>query len=74
MGKCSIFKEDENADAGKPFTFDACFDTESQQIDVYQDTAQSLVDSVMEGYNGTIFAYGQVCCLFRSTINLMWIQ
>lgn len=31
----------------------------SQQKDVYEQTARTLVDSVLEGFNGTIFAYGQ---------------
>lgn len=26
---------------------------------IYEDCARTIVDSVMEGYNGTIFAYGQ---------------
>ncbi len=28
---------------------------------VYEICAAPLVESVLEGYNGTIFAYGQVC-------------
>ena len=31
----------------------------SEQKTVYEQTARSLVDSVLEGFNGTIFAYGQ---------------
>ena len=31
----------------------------SEQKNVYEQTARSLVDSVLEGFNGTIFAYGQ---------------
>lgn len=31
----------------------------SKQKDVYEQTVRSLVDSVLEGFNGTIFAYGQ---------------
>lgn len=29
------------------------------QIDLYVDTARPIVDKVLEGYNGTILAYGQ---------------
>lgn len=29
------------------------------QIDLYIDTARPIVDKVLEGYNGTILAYGQ---------------
>ena len=50
----------EQADAEtKRFTFDGVYDDDSRQDDVYQDTAYSLVQSVFQGYNGTIFAYGQ---------------
>ena len=31
----------------------------SKQKDVYEQTVRPLVDSVLEGFNGTIFAYGQ---------------
>jgi type II secretory ATPase GspE/PulE/Tfp pilus assembly ATPase PilB-like protein len=38
------------------------FREESQQSLVYEKTAFRLVESVLEGYNGTIFAYGQTGC------------
>ncbi|CAF3833844.1 unnamed protein product, partial [Rotaria magnacalcarata] len=41
------------------FFFDAVYDWTSKQKDVYEQTARPLVDSVLEGFNGTIFAYGQ---------------
>ena len=31
----------------------------SRQRDLYEETFRDLVQSVLEGYNGTIFAYGQ---------------
>ena len=31
----------------------------SRQRDLYDETFRDLVQSVLEGYNGTIFAYGQ---------------
>ena len=31
----------------------------SKQQDIYDETVHDLVDSVLEGFNGTIFAYGQ---------------
>jgi hypothetical protein len=30
------------------------------QIDIYKFCAAGIVDNVMEGFNGTVFAYGQV--------------
>ena len=41
------------------FTFDSIFDLDSSQIDVYNITAKQAVNSVLEGYNSTIFCYGQ---------------
>lgn len=46
----------------KSFTFDAVFDSDSLQQTVYDEAGFSLVESVLEGYNGTIFAYGQTGC------------
>lgn len=43
----------------RDFTFDAVYDWNSQQRDLYDETFRPIVDSVLEGYNGTIFAYGQ---------------
>ncbi|KAK1946790.1 Kinesin-like protein KIF3A [Phytophthora citrophthora] len=43
----------------KSFTFDAAFGAKSTQQQVYDTAATEIVEAVMEGYNGTIFAYGQ---------------
>ena len=52
-------QESRSSDVPKVFTFDRVFGMESKQTDVYNDAARAIVDSVIEGYNGTIFAYGQ---------------
>ena len=41
------------------FSLDWIFDTDGQQEDVYEIAGRDRVTSVLEGYNGTIFAYGQ---------------
>ena len=46
----------------RAFTFDAVYDEHSSQRGVYDEGAFPLVESVMQGYNGTIFAYGQTGC------------
>ena len=51
-----------NRGASKSFTYDAVFPADSSQIELYEKTAFSLVESVAEGFNGTIFAYGQTGC------------
>ncbi len=43
----------------KQFTFDHCYDWFSKQVDIYNENALPIVQNVLEGYNGTIFAYGQ---------------
>uniref|UniRef100_A0A8C5PVY2 Kinesin-like protein n=1 Tax=Leptobrachium leishanense TaxID=445787 RepID=A0A8C5PVY2_9ANUR len=43
----------------KSFTFDAVYDSNSKQVELYDETFRPLVDSVLLGFNGTIFAYGQ---------------
>lgn len=51
-----------NATANEPpknYYFDNVFDWESSQLDLYVDTARPIVEKVLEGYNGTILAYGQ---------------
>lgn len=49
----------EPQEPSKTFTFDAIYDASSKQIDLYDETFRELVDSVLNGFNGTIFAYGQ---------------
>jgi hypothetical protein len=41
------------------FTYDAVFDEDSRQSDVYNALIKRVVDQVMDGFNGTIFAFGQ---------------
>ena len=43
----------------KEFTFDGAFDWNSRQCDLYDGTCKAIVNQVMEGFNGTVFAYGQ---------------
>ncbi|OXB84626.1 UNVERIFIED_CONTAM: hypothetical protein H355_001103 [Colinus virginianus] len=43
----------------KPYIFDRVFQSNTSQEQVYNDCAKKIVKDVLEGYNGTIFAYGQ---------------
>ena len=52
----------DNNEPPKSFSYDKVFGAESPQALIYQQSAFSLVDSVLDGYNGTIFAYGQTGC------------
>jgi kinesin family protein 3/17 len=43
----------------KNFSFDSVFASSVEQKHIYDTCAAGVVDSVLNGYNGTIFAYGQ---------------
>ncbi|KAK5917162.1 hypothetical protein CgunFtcFv8_012073 [Champsocephalus gunnari] len=43
----------------KVFTFDSVYGWDSKQVDIYDDAVRPLVESVLKGFNGTTFAYGQ---------------
>ena len=43
----------------KSFTFDHTYDYRATQELIFSQTALPILESIMEGYNGTIFAYGQ---------------
>ena len=43
----------------KNFNYDKIFPENSNQSEIFQIAGKSVIDSVLEGYNGTIFAYGQ---------------
>ncbi|KAK7922875.1 hypothetical protein WMY93_009777 [Mugilogobius chulae] len=58
-GTITVNKLDTPNEPPKTFTFDTVFGPDSKQLDVYNLTARPIIDSVLEGYNGTIFAYGQ---------------
>lgn len=43
----------------KTFTYDHVFGPEASQADVYEGIVEPIVDEVLQGYNCTVFAYGQ---------------
>ena len=50
------------------FGFDKVFDENASQGDVYEATTRNLLDSVLDGYNATVFAYGATGCGKTHTI------
>ena len=44
----------------KTFQFDYIFNEDSSQSDIFNFSAKEICDSLFEGYNGTIFTYGQI--------------
>src|SRR4051812_28934888 len=41
------------------FTFDRVFDMSCRQADIFDYSIKPTVDDILNGYNGTVFAYGQ---------------
>ncbi|KAH8296517.1 hypothetical protein KR054_007350 [Drosophila jambulina] len=50
---------DANKEQRKVFTYDAAYDASASQTTLYHEVVFPLVSSVLEGFNGCIFAYGQ---------------
>ncbi|KAF5395048.1 Osmotic avoidance abnormal protein 3 [Paragonimus heterotremus] len=61
-GQCSITTPGDKKSPPKNFFFDGAYDTGSTTEQIYNDICYPLVEGVTEGYNGTIFAYGQTGC------------
>uniref|UniRef100_A0A9J8ANR7 Centromere-associated protein E n=1 Tax=Cyprinus carpio carpio TaxID=630221 RepID=A0A9J8ANR7_CYPCA len=57
--KQAIHQLDDDGAQTKSYSFDRVFSAEETTAQLYQDIAKPLVVSAVEGYNGTIFAYGQ---------------
>uniref|UniRef100_A0A8D2B5N5 Centromere-associated protein E n=1 Tax=Sciurus vulgaris TaxID=55149 RepID=A0A8D2B5N5_SCIVU len=57
------WKTDNNAiyqvDGSKSFNFDRVFNSSETTKNVYEEIAVPIINSAIQGYNGTIFAYGQ---------------
>uniref|UniRef100_A0A3B3ZE69 Kinesin-like protein n=1 Tax=Periophthalmus magnuspinnatus TaxID=409849 RepID=A0A3B3ZE69_9GOBI len=58
----------------KTFTFDAVYDANSKQRDLYDESVRPLIDSVLDGFNGTIFAYGQTGTGKTYTMQGAWMD
>ena len=41
------------------FSYDHIYPEDSNQTEIFEETSKEVVKSVLSGYNGTIFAYGQ---------------
>eukprot|EP00123_Amoebidium_parasiticum_P010481 comp20134_c0_seq1/m.24871 comp20134_c0_seq1/g.24871 ORF comp20134_c0_seq1/g.24871 comp20134_c0_seq1/m.24871 type:complete len:771 (-) comp20134_c0_seq1:77-2389(-) len=63
---CAIFHPDKQTISLKmnnqPFTFDRVYDYDTTQAQMYEETAKPIIEDILQGFNGTIFAYGQTSC------------
>lgn len=64
----NIVNRNSNSSKDISFCFDEVFSENKTQNDVYVDTTRELVDSVLKGYNSTLFAYGATGCGKTHTI------
>ena len=55
-------RRSDGSEQPKNFTFDSVYGDDTAQSLIYDESAFPLVESVLEGYNGTMFAYGQTGC------------
>lgn len=59
MGKEVVLQTGPMAVSNKTYTFDRVFGAESDQDMVYDGIASGVLDEMLQGYNCTVFAYGQ---------------
>lgn len=48
---------------GKTYTFDNVFGQYAEQKEVYSTLVRPIVNEVLDGFNCTVFAYGQTGCV-----------
>lgn len=58
-GKQLILRSEDVCFGEKKFNFDHVFNHDTTQEQFYKIACQSVIDDVLNGFNGTIFAYGQ---------------
>ena len=64
-----VLRKDRNKE--KVYAYDHVFDEHCSQIEVFEKTTKTLLDSVIQGYNATVFAYGATGAGKTHVCNLM---
>lgn len=61
LHKCLLIQNQRHLNHWQPrrFTFDAVYDVQSTQTEVYESSVKAMVNHMLCGFNVTIFAYGQ---------------
>lgn len=62
LQQCSIKRPWDNSKCSKIFTFDGVYGISSSTEIIYSEIVRPIVNGVLDGYNGTVFAYGQTSC------------
>ena len=58
-GQVTLTNPKSPGEDARKFTFDRIFDWTCTQREVYEGAAKPIVDACIEGFNGTVFCYGQ---------------
>ena len=58
-GKTVVVNQQYEGFGSVKFNFDNVFPPDTEQVVVYEATALPIIEAVMNGFNGTVFAYGQ---------------
>ncbi|BET02316.1 KISc [Nesidiocoris tenuis] len=59
---CCLLNPSDSTAPPKSFTFDGVYGEGSTTEQIYNESAYPLIEGVLEGYNSTVFAYGQTGC------------
>ena len=59
LRECCITQQIAGKEIDRTYSFDKVFGSDSTQEDVYDAAVRPIVEEVLEGFNCTIFAYGQ---------------
>ncbi|XP_025408168.1 kinesin-like protein KIF17 isoform X3 [Sipha flava] len=59
---CSIVNPTDSSAPPKTFTFDGVYGPDFNTEQIYNDIAYPFIEGILEGYNCTVFAYGQTGC------------
>ena len=62
LHQCRIKKPGDDPKLYKTFAFDGFYGIASSTETIYSESVRPIVNGVIEGYNGTVFAYGQTSC------------
>lgn len=57
--KNQLIIKDPNKSEEISFMFDKIFDTKTHQEEIYEDVGKPVLNNILDGFNGTVMAYGQ---------------
>lgn len=59
VGNAAKLGQMKSTSTKRTFTFDHVFNSQAEQLEVYNTAVKPLVEEVLAGFNCTVFAYGQ---------------